>query len=391
MIDFFNTNIAFSYRSNIALKKALFLFQAVKYPFWVKLITKITFFAQGLKFPIHYFIKPFMFSHFCGGENLIEALKTAKILEKFKVYSILDFAVEGLTDDKSVNNVVLEIRQTIEVASNNPAIAFSVFKPTALASASILERINNTKDLTEVEKEEKNKFEMRFNSLCEFAYKNEVKLLIDAEEVCYQDYIDALCEEAMMKYNKNSTIIYTTLQMYRNDRLEYLNQLIRKAKELNFYLGVKLVRGAYMEKERALAVENGVASPIHNTKSETDNAYNSAIKLIFENISHSSLFVGTHNEESIQLTVNLMQEFGLKPDDSRIFLAQLFGMSDQITFNAASMGYNVAKYVPYGPVKVTIPYLLRRAQENTSVAGQTTRELELVKKEIRRRKKEARI
>lgn len=387
MIDFLNTQTAFAYRSNFELKKAKFLFQMVKHSFLVYAITKITFLARRIHFPIHLFIKPIMFSHFCGGKDLSEALKTVEKLENKGVKSILDFAIEGLSDDNAVDTVIKEINKTIEEVATSSAIVFSVFKPTALASASILERINNTNNLTEVEKEAKNKFEIRFNSLCEFAYKKEVRLLIDAEEVCYQDYIDALCEEAMMKYNKNSTIIFTTLQMYRNDRLEYLNQLIKKSKESNFYLGVKLVRGAYMEKERTLAEVNEVASPIHNTKLETDNAYNSAIKLIFENISHCSLFLGTHNEESIQLTANLMQEHGLKPDDSRIFLAQLFGMSDNITFNAASMGYNAAKYVPYGPVKVSIPYLLRRAQENTSVSGQTTRELELVKSELRRRKK----
>ncbi len=387
MIDFSNTQRAFAYRSNFELKKANFLFQMVKYPFLVNAITKIAFVAKKIYFPIHLFIKPMMFSHFCGGENLNNALKTSKKLQNYHVKSILDFAVEGLSDDKAVDNIVKEISNSIEEASENSAIAFSVFKPTALASAAFLERLNNSQNLSELEIESKNKFEKRFDFLCELAYKKDVRILIDAEEVCYQDYIDALCERAMMKYNSKKTIVYTTLQMYRNDRLEYLNQLILKSKESNFYLGVKLVRGAYMEKERELANINGITSPIHNTKFETDNAFNAAIKLIFENITSSSLFVGTHNEESVQLTVDLMSKYGLKSNDERIFMAQLFGMSDHITFNLASEGYNSAKYLPYGPVKVTIPYLLRRAQENTSVAGQTTRELELVKTEIRRRKK----
>lgn len=387
MIDFSNTKIAFSYRSDFALKKAQFLFLTIKSTILVKLMTKFSLFALKLHFPIQYLLKPIMFRQFCGGVNRTEAIETVHTLGQYKVFSVLDFAVEGLTDENSVNKVIDEIYQTIEETSKNPNIAFSVFKPSALASTVVLEKIANNDNLLENDIKAKEKFEMRFDSLCAYAYKNDVPILIDAEEICYQNYIDDLCEKAMAKYNTNKTIVFTTLQMYRNDRLAYLNQLIQKSKELNFYLGVKLVRGAYMEKERALAELHGLPSPIYNSKSETDHAYNSAIKMIFENINHCSLFVGTHNEESIQFTVNLMKEKGIKPEESRIFLSQLYGMSDHITFNAASMGYNVAKYIPYGPVKVTIPYLLRRAQENTSVSGQTSRELNLVRTELKRRKK----
>ncbi len=386
MIDFSNTKIAFAYRSTKALKKAFFLFKMVKYPFLVKVITKFTLSALKIHFPVHYFIKPFMFSHFCGGTNLQEAIKTASIIKNFKVYSILDFAAEGLSNEASANAVVDEISVAISIASKNHDIAFSAFKPTALISIDILEKICQIDTLSEEEQKAKLNFEGRFNKLCETAHKNKVRLLIDAEDFVFQNYIDELCEQAMEKYNKEEVLIYTTLQMYRTDRLEYLQKIIQQAKERKYYLGVKLVRGAYMEKERILAAQNGYDSPIYNTKDETDNAYDSAIRLMFENMEHCAVFVGTHNEKSVQLTIDIMEKDSIPNNDTRVFVSQLYGMSDQITFNVADNGYNTAKYIPYGSVKVAIPYLLRRAQENTSVSGQTSRELELVKEELKRRK-----
>lgn len=386
MIDFSNTENAFEYKNNSELKKAFWLFKMVEKPFMSKFLTSISLFLMKFHFPVHWFIKPLMFSHFCGGANRNEALKTVQHLSNYNVFSVLDFAVEGLKNDDETEKVVDEIMKTIDMAAENPNIAFAVFKPTALAPAEVLERINNSITLTLEESQLKDKFEIRFNNLCDYAAQKSVRILIDAEEFCYQDYVDHLCELAMQKHNKSEVYVYTTLQMYRTDRLDYLKKLIAKAEIEDFKIGIKFVRGAYLEKERDLAAENSYKSPVFNQKSETDEAYDSAVALAFENIHKMSLFLGTHNQKSIEKAMETIQNLNLEPSDNRVFFAQLYGMSDNLSFNLAKNNYKVAKYLPYGPVKVTIPYLLRRAQENTAVAGQTSRELQLIENEIKRRK-----
>ncbi len=386
MIDFSNTENAFEYKSNSDLKRAFLLFKMVEKPFISKFLTSISLFLMKFHFPVHWFIKPLMFSHFCGGTNRGEAVKTVQHLSNYNVFSVLDFAVEGLKNDNETEKVVDEIKKTIDMAAENPSIAFAVFKPTALAPAEVLEKINNSITLTPKESQLKGKFEYRFNSLCDYAAQKSVRILIDAEEFCYQDYVDHLCELAMQKHNKSNVYVYTTLQMYRTDRLDYLKKLISEAESKDFKIGVKFVRGAYLEKERSLAAFNGYNSPVFDIKAETDDAYDAAIRLAFDNIKSVSLFLGTHNQNSIENAIELMESRNLDNSDKRVFFAQLYGMSDNLSFNLSKNKYNVAKYLPYGPVKVSIPYLLRRAQENTAVAGQTSRELQFIENEMKRRK-----
>lgn len=388
MIDFLNTEIAFLYKKTSELKKAYVLFKLIEKPIISGFLTKTSLFLMRIHFPIHWFIKPLMFSHFCGGRNITEAMDTVEHLAKFKVFSILDFAVEGQKDDRQTEKIVNELKKTIDLAAQNPYIAFAAFKPTALAPADLLETINKSKSISSNENDTKIKFESRFNALCDYAAEKSVRLLIDAEEFRYQEYIDRLSEAAMQKNNKDEVYIFTTLQMYRIDRFDYLKDLIAVAREKEFKLGIKFVRGAYLEKERELAIEKGYPSPIYETKQQTDDAFDAAVKLCLENIDMASSFIGTHNQTSIEKAMDRMKNMNLKNFDNSVFFAQLYGMSDNLSFNLSKGGYNVTKYLPYGPVKVTIPYLMRRAQENTAMAGQTSRELQMVVQEMKRRKAE---
>lgn len=386
MIDFSNTEIAFSYKKTSELRKACILFKLIKKPFISDFLTSMSLFLMRIHFPIHWFIKPLMFSHFCGGKNATEALGTVEHLAKFKVFSILDFAAEGLTKDSQTDKTIAELKKTIDLAAQNQNIAFAAFKPTALAPADLLETINWSKSLSSNENDLKNRFESQFNDLCDYATQKSVRLLIDAEEYRYQEYIDHLSELAMQKHNKDEVFIFTTVQMYRTDRLDYLKNLIADAREKEYKLGIKFVRGAYLEQERELALKKGYSSPVFETKQQTDDAFDAAVKFTLENIDIASCFIGTHNQISIEKAVERMKVLKLKNFDNEVFFSQLYGMSDNLSFNLSKEGYNVAKYLPYGPVKVTIPYLMRRAQENTAMAGQTSRELQMVVQEMKRRK-----
>ena len=381
-----NTKNAFEYKSDKELKKALRLFKLVKNKHVSDFFAGLTLIAMKFRIPVAWLIKPIMFDHFCGGENSEEAIETANNLWKYNVSSILDFAVEGQVDGKIVEQTIEEIKNTISLASKTDSLTFAAFKPTALASHEKLHHLATSPNLTEKEKAEKEKYEERFFSICEFAAQNEVKLLVDAEEFVYQFYVDELVEKAMKKLNKNKPLIYTTLQMYRHDRLDYLEGLIEDARQNNYYLGVKFVRGAYLEKERILAFKENRQSPIYETKQGNDDAFDKGVEMVFENIDICGIFVGTHNEDSVIKSINLAKKYNVDKNDDRFFVSQLYGMSDHISFNVAKEGYNVAKYLPYGPVKVAIPYLLRRAQENSAMAGQTGRELKFVKLEWERRK-----
>jgi len=337
--------------------------------------------------PIKGIIKKTIFKQFCGGESIKECEKTITTLNKYGVGTILDYSVEGKEGDDDLDSTMLEIIATIKKAGSSMAIPFSVFKPTGIAQFSILEKANEgISNLNEKELLAYNNIEERFNTICKAAYELDVPLFIDAEDSWIQKTIDRLCENMMAKYNTKKVVIYTTLQFYRWDRLDYLKDLHNKAKENNCKIGVKLVRGAYMEKERERANDMGYKDPIQPTKEATDNDYDLALKYCVENIEDISICAGTHNEDSSQYLANLMQKHGVEKTDKRIYFAQLLGMSDHISFNLSSERYNVAKYVPYGPVKEVLPYLIRRAEENTSVAGQTSRELLLIQKEIRRRR-----
>ncbi|NJO69104.1 MAG: proline dehydrogenase [Bacteroidetes bacterium] len=343
-------------------------------------------FCNKLHIPINWAIKPTIYKQFCGGITLDECLPLANNLTKFKVYSILDYSSECQESEAAFQHVLNEISYSIELASQNKNIAYTVFKPSALAREELLVKASSGEILSDTEKKEVADFKNRLDILCKKAFDNNIRILIDAEDHSYLKIVDDTTVELMKKYNKENAIVFITLQMYRWDRIDYLRDLIAEARTTGYKPGVKLVRGAYMERERRRAAEKGYPSPIYPNKAGSDAGYDGAQKLCVENIDIVSLFSGTHNEQSCEYLVNLMAENKLQPGDNRIFFSQLLGMSDHLSFNLAAAGYNVAKYIPYGPVREVLPYLIRRAEENTSVAGQTGRELRLITKELNRRK-----
>jgi proline dehydrogenase len=309
----------------------------------------------------------------------------AATLNRYGVGSILDYSVEGEENSAVFDQNTEMILQTIQKANNNPIYPFAVFKTTGIVLLSVLEKSDAGVALSDHEQAEFNQAKARFEKLCRSAAENKVRLFVDAEESWIQETIDRWTEEMMEKYNKETAIVFNTLQMYRHDRLTYLETQIARAREKGYFAGFKLVRGAYMEKERERALEKGYPSPIQPNKEATDRDYNEALKLCATNADITFLCAGTHNEDSSQLLADILQEAGLPKNDPRFWFAQLFGMSDHISFNLAAEGYHVAKYLPYGPVKSVLPYLSRRAQENTSVKGQMGRELKLVQQELKRR------
>jgi proline dehydrogenase len=387
MISFENTEIAFKSKSNKDLKRAYQLFKLIGNPKLVKIGKWFTINALKIGLPIKGIIKRTIFKQFCGGENIADCSPTISHLHQYGVGTILDYSVEGKTSDEDFENTVKEIISTIEAAKNNPAIPFAVFKVTGIAQHHILENANQRiENLNSEELKAYHAILERVNAICKAAFESKVPVFIDAEESWIQDAIDRITLDMMRKYNKQSAIVFNTLQMYRHDRLAYLIKEIEICKTENFHYGVKLVRGAYMEKERERAKIMGYPSPIQTDKASSDSDFNKALHIIIDNIDVMGLCSGSHNEESAQILTQLIQDKNIKNDDQRIYFAQLLGMSDHISYNIAHAGFNVAKYVPYGPVKEVMPYLLRRADENTSVAGQTGRELTLITKELRRRK-----
>ncbi len=386
MLLFKDSEIAFSSKSIKELKRAFWLFKTIQFPIIVNLGNKILTFAIFVKFPIKWIIKPSIFMHFCGGETISACNKTIDLLGKNKIGSILDYSAEGNEKEKDFDFVMNEVLQVIEKSKSSPFIPFAVFKVTGLARHKLLEKINAKNELTESEKIEFEKVQQRIERICNAAYQADIPILIDAEESWIQDPIDEMVLEMMQKYNRKRAIVYNTLQMYRNDRIDFLHQNIEKAKEHSYYIGFKLVRGAYMEKERERALLKAYPSPIHLNKESTDNDYNKAVEICFANADKVSVCAGSHNEESNALLAALIDENKMDKNDKRFYFAQLLGMSDHISYNLSHYGYNVAKYVPFGPVKSVMPYLIRRAQENTSIAGQSLRELDLIKAEIKRRK-----
>lgn len=332
-------------------------------------------------------IKHSIFDQFCGGENLEECQQTIDKLHQHHIGSILDYSIEGKEEESAYDNCHKEILEIIDLAKGNPAIPFVVFKPTGFGNINIYEKIGNKKELNTEEQQQWERILHRFETVCQKAHKNQVTLMVDAEESWMQDAADDLVLDLMRKYNQERCIVVNTLQMYRHDRLAYLKEITEIAKKENFYIGFKIVRGAYMEKERARAIEQGYPSPIQRDKAATDRDYNLAIEFIVQHIDRVSLFAGTHNEHSCDLLIKQMEQNQITPNYHKIWFGQLLGMSDNISFVIANQGMNIAKYVPYGPVKEVIPYLIRRAQENTSVAGQSSRELGLIERELKRRKK----
>jgi len=388
MITFENTEIAFKSKTDKDLVRAFWLFKIIGYPRIVKFGKWFTEIALKFNLPIDGIIKKTIFKQFCGGINIQDCTSKINELSEYKIGTILDYSVEGKTEDIDFEKTTQEIIETILKAKGNPAIPFAVFKITGIATFSILEKTNDIKnELSEIEKKAYLEIIHRVERICKEAYKNNVPVFIDAEESWIQDSIDRITLSMIMQFNKEKAIVFNTLQMYRHDRIDFLKKLIVDAHSGNYYYGIKLVRGAYMEKERERAAVHGYPSPIQNTKEDSDNDYNKALELICNNLDYLALCAGTHNEQSSLYLTQLIAEKGLDKTSEKIYFAQLLGMSDHISYNLASKDFRVAKYVPYGPIKEVLPYLLRRADENTSVTGQTSRELSLLSIEKNRRKK----
>lgn len=387
MIQFDNTEIAFRPKSKGELRHAYWLFKIMSSPILVKMGKALTNLAITLRIPISWAVKPTIYRHFCGGETIAESLPVIRKIEKFNVKGILDYSVEGKESADDIQAALEETLRTVVNAGQDANIPFAVFKPTAFIPHRILDKIGNNETLSEEEKQEKENFKKRVNQLCSTAHEHGVPIMIDAEESWYQQFVDDVVTENMEKYNKEKAIVYNTLQMYRTDRLDFLKQSIEKARAGQYFLGIKFVRGAYMERERARAEHMGYPDPINPDKPATDQMYDDGLRVSVDHIDIMSIFNGTHNEASNRLLCELMEEKGIARNDSRIWFSQLFGMSDHISFNLAEEGYNVSKYLPYGPVKHVLPYLIRRTEENTAVAGQTLRELDLVTSERRRRRR----
>lgn len=383
---FNNTKNAFILKSDAELNRAYLLFKMIGNPSLVKIGTVLTNFALHFHLPVEGLIRKTVFDHFCGGINEQDCLKVVDTMFSKGVSSVLDYSVEGKEAETQFDAALAMTIRTIDFAHESKAIPFAVFKPTGFGRIDLYEKVGAKAPLSKVEQEEWNSVRARFQKVCQYAFDKDVNLLIDAEESWMQDAADDLVEEMMMQFNKEKALIFNTLQMYRWDRLDYLKALHQRAIANQFHIGMKLVRGAYMEKEAERASLKGYKNPICASKQATDENFNAGVAYMMEHIDKMALFAGTHNEMSSYLVMELMANKGLSKNDSRIWFGQLYGMSDNISYNLAANGYNVAKYLPFGPVRDVMPYLIRRAQENTSVAGQTGRELALIISERTRRK-----
>ena len=383
---FDNTEVAFTLKSNTELERAYFLFTLIASQPLVKIGTAVTNFALKAHLPVEGLIRATVFDHFCGGVNEVDCLKVVDKMHTKGVSSVLDYSVEGKEEESQFDSALAMTLKTIEFAKEREAIPFAVFKPTGFGRINLYEKVGEQAELSGAEQDEWQRVINRFDIACKAAFEKDVLLLIDAEESWMQDAADAIVTDMMRKYNKQKAIVFNTLQLYRWDRLDYLKQLHEQAKIEGFYIGMKLVRGAYMEKENDRAAEKGIKSPICVSKEATDINYDAAVLYMVEHLDKMAIFAGTHNEESSYKLMQLLDEKSISKSDQRIFFGQLLGMSDNISFNLAANHYNVAKYLPFGPVRDVMPYLIRRAEENTSVAGQTSRELTLIKKEKERRK-----
>jgi proline dehydrogenase len=383
---FDNTEVAFSLKSDSELERAYFLFKMIQNQPMVRIGTAVTNFALKAKLPVEGLIRSTVFDHFCGGVNEEDCLPVIdKMYTKGRVCSVLDYSVEGKEGEAIFDDTVEKILKIITFGYEKEAIPYAVFKPSGFGRFGLYQKITEKKELSAAEITEWNRVKERFDKVCTVALEKNVPLLIDAEESWMQGAADDLLETLMETYNKEKAIVFNTLQMYRHDRMGYLKGLQERADQKGFHIGIKMVRGAYMEKERKRAEDLGYASPICSDKQATDVNYDAAVHYMMEH-KNMAIFAGTHNEESSMLVVELAKKYKIAPNDDRLWFGQLFGMSDHISFNLAKEGYNVAKYLPFGPVRDVMPYLIRRAEENTSVAGQTSRELNLINTERKRRK-----
>ncbi len=386
MLDFTNTEVAFRAKSNGELRSTKFLFKIMKSNSLVKTGKCLANFAMAIHFPIGWAVKPTIYRHFVGGETLEKCSHRVSELQKYGVESILDYSAEGAEGDFYINRTFNETMRSIEFAATNRSIAYAVFKPTAITKVKVLDKVSSGKELTEDEQKEFDAFCDRMDKLAATAHKSGVRLLVDAEHYSSQQAIDDVTNALMPKYNKERAIVFNTLQMYRHDRYKHLIEEHQKATDGGYFYGVKFVRGAYMDDERAKAKAGGYEDPICVDKQATDDNYDAGMLYCVEHIDNIEMFSGTHNELSNLKLAEAIDAKGLKRDDNRIYFSQLFGMSDNISYALAAEGYRVTKYVPYGPMKEVLPYLFRRAEENTMVEGQTLRELTLIEQEWKRRK-----
>ena len=386
-LKFDDTSVAFSSKSNRRLRKMHLLFSVMNYKWLMQVGNDVINFLLKIRVPIKGLIKHTVFEQFCGGEDLEESEETINELAAFNIGAILDYSVEGAKNERGFDETVDEVIRTIEKAKATAHIPFSVFKFSGIASFDILKKIQKGNTLTEKEQGYYKNVKNRVERLCKAAHDAEVRLLVDAEETWVQDVIDSLVYEMMAKFNRKKTIVYNTFQMYRSDMLGNLKAAHATAVKQDYYLGAKLVRGAYMEKERDRAEVMNYKSPIQLDKASTDRDFDAALAFCVEHRKQISLCAGSHNERSNSYLAEIMHKEGIEKNDAKIYFAQLYGMSDNISFKLAKEGYNVVKYVPYGPVQAVLPYLYRRSQENSSVVGQSSRELSYIKKEIARRKR----
>ncbi len=387
-LSFEDTEIAFKHSTDFDLKRAYWLFKVININFMVKIGPPITNLAMKLGLPIKGIIKATIFKHFCGGETILECDNTIKRLNEGGVGTILDYSVEGEDDEKVFDNTRNEIIKTIKRAQNDPSIPLTVFKPTGVCRFALLEKLDACLALNNQEQEEWERAKGRVLAICQNAYDANVPVMIDAEESWIQNTIDLLALSMMERFNKHKAVVYNTYQLYRHDKFQSLKNDFQIAQEKDFILAAKLVRGAYMEKERARAIEKGYNSPIQSSKIDTDKDYDQAVEFCISNINKIAFVAGTHNEISCKKMVEILDNLKIDQNHQHVYFSQLLGMSDNLSFNLANAKYNVVKYVPYGPIKAVLPYLFRRAEENTAIAGQMGRELGLLTKEINRRKRQ---
>ncbi|UAB82832.1 proline dehydrogenase family protein [Zunongwangia sp. SCSIO 43204] len=384
---FNDTETAFRLKSDMEINRAVLLFSVMGKPSLIKPGIGLTKFALKAKLPITPLIKNTIFDQFCGGVTIEDCKPTMDQMDEVNLSSILDYSVEGKKTEEEFDSAYKVKLELIELAKEENEVPFAIFKPTALGRFKIWHKVSSHVSLNDKEKEEWERVQKRVEGLCEKANELKVRLYADAEESWMQEAADNLMEKMMAKFNQNDALIFNTFQCYRWDRLEYIKELHAKAKEQGFKIGAKIVRGAYMEKENKRARKRSQKSPICESKEATDVNFNSVMGYCLDHLEDFSLFIGTHNEISNYLALQIMEDKGIAKDDQRVWFSQLYGMSDQISYNLAARGYNTAKLVPFGPVKDVVPYLLRRAEENSSVKGQTSRELNLLTREKERRKK----
>ena len=385
-VSFKDTAVAFQHKTDRELWLSYLIFLLTKNPYLVKFLSQAAKWTLTMGLPVKPLIKATVFKQFCGGERKREYTRVIDKLGQADIGTILDYSVEGTEDEAGFDSTKQELLRIIEQSKTNPNIPCTCMKMTAIGSFDLFKKVTAKETLSQEEKGEWGKLKGRLEEICEASLKADKPIYIDAEETWIQTAIDGLAEELMAKYNKKKAIIFTTLQLYRWDRNNYFRDLIQHARSEGYKLGIKIVRGAYMEKERERAQKYGYPSPINATKADTDREYDRAVEIFIDNIDVVEICVGTHNEASCRLLLHLMADKQLPNNHPHIYFSQLYGMSDNISFNLAKAGYNVSKYLPFGPVESTLPYLARRAEENTAIAGQMSKELEIIVRELERRK-----